>query len=127
MGEIDQNDAVRRFMAALESGGDIDVLDRICTPSVAHEWRATLDGFAFDDRTFTVDDTVAEGSRVAILWTITATHTGEYAGIAPTSKRTSNTGSAFFTFDHGKIASVTTHYDADRLYEQIGPPTKLPD
>ena len=43
------------------------------------------------------------------------------------NKRTSNTGSAFFTFVDGKIASVTAHYDADSLFEQIGAPMRLPE
>ena len=120
MGAADHLETVRRFMAALESDGDLDVLDDICLPPVAEEWRATMEGFSFSERTFTVDDVVAEGPKVAILWSIAATHTGEFAGIPPTGKRTSNTGSAFFTFHEGKIADVVVHFDADSLYEQIG-------
>jgi steroid delta-isomerase-like uncharacterized protein len=79
-----------------------------------------MENFAFDDRVFTVDEVVAEGPQVAILWTTTGTHTRPYAGLPPTGRRTSNTGSAFFTFDGGRIAAVVAHYDADRLYEQLG-------
>jgi steroid delta-isomerase-like uncharacterized protein len=120
MASTGHEQTVRRFMAALESGGDIDVLSDICVPSVATEWRTNMEDFSFTDRTFTVDDMVAEGSKVAILWTISGTHTGEFAGLPPTGKRTSNTGSAFFTFDGGKIADLVVHYDADSLYKQLG-------
>lgn len=112
--------AVRRFMAALESDGDLDVLTEICLPSVATQWRANMENFSFTDRTFTIDDMVAEGSKVAILWSIAGTHTRDFAGLPPTGKRTSNTGSAFFTFDGGKIANLVVHYDADNLYKQLG-------
>jgi|SRR6476661_4737121 hypothetical protein len=120
MTATDQKEAVRRFMGALESRGSLDVLDEICTPAIAEEWRATMEDFAFTDRTFTVDQIVAEGSQVAILWSINATHTGEYAHLAPTGKHTSNTGSGFFTFEEGRIADVVSHYDADGLYDQLG-------
>ena len=111
---------VRRFMAALESDGDLDVLSDICLPSVATEWRTNMENFSFTERTFTIDDMVTQDRKVAILWTITGTHTSEYAGLPPTLKRTSNTGSAFFTFEDEKIADLVTHYDADSLLEQLG-------
>ena len=118
---------VRRFMAALESSGDLTVLSEICVPSVATEWQTNMGDFSFTDRTFNVDEMVSEGSKVAILWTITGTHTGEFSGLPPTGKTTSNTGSAFFTFDEGKIADLVVHYDADSLHEQLGATVKLAD
>ena len=111
---------VRRFMAALESDGDLDVLNDICVPSVATEWRMNMENFSFTERTFTVEDVVTGDRKVAILWRITGTHTSDFAGLPPTGKRTSNTGSAFFTFDDEKIANLVVHYDADNLYEQLG-------
>ena len=111
---------VRRFMAALESDGDLDVLSDICVPSVATAWQNNMENFSFSDRTFTVDDMVGEDSKVAILWTIAGKHTSDFEGLPPTGKRTSNTGSAFFTFEEGKIADLVVHYDAVSLYEQLG-------
>ncbi len=70
MASAGHEQTVRRFMAALESAGNLDVLSNICVPSVATEWRTNMENFSFTDRTFTVDDMVAEGSKVAILWTI---------------------------------------------------------
>ena len=116
----DPEDTVRRFMAAIESDGDLDDLSEICLPAVAEEWRANMQSFAFTERTFTVDDVVVDGSKVAILWTIAGRHTGDFAGIPPTGKRTSNTGSAFFTLHDGKIAELVTHYDAEGVFKQLG-------
>ena len=116
----DHEDAVRQFMAALESEGDLNVLDAICTPEIAEEWRSNMEAFEFSERTFTVDEIVAQESKVAILWSIAATHTAQVAGIPATGKRTANTGSAFFRFEGGRISSVVSHYDADNLYRQLG-------
>ena len=120
MGTNTHEQTVRRFMAALASDGDLDVLSDICLPSVATEWQTSMANFSFSERTFTVDEIVGEDSKVAILWTIAGKHTGDFNGLPPTGKRTSNTGSAFFTFDEGKIVELVVHYDADSLYEQLG-------
>jgi steroid delta-isomerase-like uncharacterized protein len=116
----DPEETVRRFMAAINSDGDLDDLNEICLPPLAEEWRANMEDFAFTERTFTVDDVVADGSKVAILWSIAGRHTGEFAGIPPTGKRTSDTGAAFFTLHEGKIAKLVTHYDAEGLFKQLG-------
>ena len=118
--DLPQDAIVARFMSALESAGDLAVLDEICVPTVAAEWRSIMTGFAFDDRVFTIDQILSDGAQVAILWSLTARHIGEYGGVAATGIHTSNTGSSFFTFDDGKIATVLAHYDADAVYEQIG-------
>jgi steroid delta-isomerase-like uncharacterized protein len=120
MSAADHKETARRFIAALASDGNLDVLNDICAPAVAQQWRAIMEDFSFSERTFTVNDIVAEGPKVAMLWSIAGRHTSEYAGIPPTGRRTSNTGSAFFTFDDGKITELVTHFDADDLYRQLG-------
>ena len=42
---------------------------------------------AFPDGHMTIDDMVAEGDKVAVRWTMTGTHTGEYMGVPPTNKK----------------------------------------
>jgi steroid delta-isomerase-like uncharacterized protein len=112
--------AVRRFMAALESSGKLDDLNEICSTEVAQGWRANMEQFSFTDRTFTIDDLVEDGAKVAILWTNTGTHSSAYAGIPATGKQTTGHGSAFFTFADGKIVNVVSHFDAENLFQQLG-------
>lgn len=120
MSNVDPRETVRRFMAAIASDGDLGDLDEVCLPPIAAEWRAAMESFSFTERTFTVDNVVAEGSRVAILWTIAGRQTGEFMGIPATGRRTSNTGSAFFTLQDGKIAELVTHFDAEEVLTQLG-------
>ncbi|SDS56277.1 conserved hypothetical protein, steroid delta-isomerase-related [Friedmanniella luteola] len=127
MATAEQEQTVRRFMAALESSGDLGVLHDLCEEPVATEWQALMEDFAFTERTFTVDQTVVDGARVAILWTISGRHTGEFNGLPATGRRTSNTGSAFFTFTGGRISELVVHYDADGLYDQLGATVTLAD
>src|SRR4029078_6481426 len=109
-----------RFMAAIESDGDLNHLTETCVPSVAKEWQANMENFGFTERTFTVDDVVVDGSKVAILWTVAGRHTGDFVGIPPPGERTSNTGPALFTLHDGKIAELVTHYDAEGVFKQLG-------
>jgi steroid delta-isomerase-like uncharacterized protein len=111
---------VRRFMAALESRGDLADLDQVCSSEVADAWRGAMEAFSFTDRTFTVDEMIAAGSKVAILWTTTGRHTSDYLGIPATGRRTSNHGSAFFTVDGGRITDVVSYFDSDGLLRQLG-------
>ncbi|GGK06833.1 hypothetical protein GCM10010123_40730 [Pilimelia anulata] len=40
---------------------------------------------AFDDLVFTVEDVLGEGDKVALRWSATGIHTGNYTGIPPTT------------------------------------------
>ena len=42
---------------------------------------------AFPDNHGTIDDIIVEGNKVAIRYTLTGTHQGEYRGISPTNKK----------------------------------------
>ena len=107
-------------MAALDSGGDLDDLREVCTPEVVEGWRTAMEGFAFTDRRFTIEDLVADETKAAILWTNTGTHTLEFAGIPATGQRTSGRGAAFFHFEGHLISSVVTYYDSEDLIRQLG-------
>jgi steroid delta-isomerase-like uncharacterized protein len=118
---------VGRFMAALESTGDLAELDKVCSPDVAQNWRQTMENFSFSERTFTVDDVVSEDAKVAILWSISGVHSAEYAGIPASGLRTSNTGSAFFRINDGRITDVRSYYDAEDLFRQLGATVHRPE
>ncbi len=120
MGTDTHKDLVRRFMAALESRGDLDDLDEICEPEVADTWRTAMADFPFTDRTLVVDELVAEDGAVAVHWTINGTHTGEFLSVPATGRRTSNRGAAFVTLVGDRITDVTSYYDAESLLEQLG-------
>ena len=72
-----------------------DVTDRTSYKRWAAAARA-----AFPDLTVTINDLIAEDDRVAKLWSLTATHKGEYLGIAPTGRRV--TRSPRPSFEHAR-------------------------
>ncbi len=62
----------------------------------------------------------AEGDRVAIRWTATATHTGELMGIPATGKSVSMNGIMIDRWVNGKVAEHWEQLDMMGLMQQLG-------
>jgi predicted ester cyclase len=75
---------------------------------------------AFHDGSLTVDDQVVDGDRVATKWTVTGTHTGEFAGIAPTGKQVTVSGVTISRIAAGKVVEAWTTWDRLGLLVQLG-------
>lgn len=75
---------------------------------------------AFPDVRLEIEDLLAEGDLVATRWTATATHLGEYQGIALTGKRFSVAGISITRFADGKITDEWVSWDALGLLKAIG-------
>ena len=68
----------------------------------------------------TYDDVFAEGDRVAVRLTCHATHTGAFAGIAPTGKQITIMGLSIARIADAKIAEMWEIIDFPGLMVQIG-------
>ena len=75
---------------------------------------------AFPDLHYTVDETVAEGDRVAVPWHWTGTHQGQFRTFPATGKEVSNTGVGIFRLKDGKIVASVLETDRLGFLEQIG-------
>jgi predicted ester cyclase len=75
---------------------------------------------SFPDADITVDDIIAEGDKVMVRYTMRATHTGEYLGVAPTGKKISQTGIDIVRIVKGKIVEEWTINDNFGLMIQLG-------
>jgi steroid delta-isomerase-like uncharacterized protein len=72
------------------------------------------------DAHYAIDDMVAEGDKVSVRYTMTATHKGEYRGIPPTGKRITVTSAFFYRLAGGKIVEALPYSDSLTLYQQLG-------
>ena len=75
---------------------------------------------AFADWTFEPGELIVDGSRAAQFCTVTATHTSELFGVAPTHRRFKFQGVLIFEFRDGKIAVERRLYDFTGMLVQIG-------
>ncbi len=81
----------------------------------AKEWRR-----AFPDLVVTVDQMVAEGDRVAVLWTGRGTNTGTGHGFPATGKSGQAGGITIFRFVNGRIAEEWGVIDQLSMLKQLG-------
>ena len=75
---------------------------------------------AFPDFHHNLEDVVAEGNKVAVRFTITGTHRGEFQGIPPTGKQVSIGGMDFLTIVDGKITEEWVSVDMMGWMQQLG-------
>ncbi len=71
----------------------------------------------------TIHDMVAEGDRVAVRWSFSATHTGELPGNPPlpaTGKQIDVNAIAFHRVAGGKLAETWGNFDTMGLLQQLG-------
>ncbi len=94
---------VRRFVDEVQSRGNIDALDEICSPEFVNysappglppdregiKIVTAMFRAAFPDSYFTVEDMIGEGDKVVTRKTFHGTHEGEFMGIPPTGRRVS--------------------------------------
>lgn len=75
---------------------------------------------AFPDIRFTVDELIAEGDKVVLLWSNSGTHRGEWWGVAPTGKKVSFGGTSTYRFADGMITEEFMQHDALGVMQQLG-------
>lgn len=96
------------------------------TALFAEDWHNRLRGAfnattnAFPDVNITINEMIAEGNRVAMHWTFTGTHRGEFQGIPATGKAVSWTGIDIYTVMDGKIVEHMRVGDMLGLLQQLG-------
>jgi predicted ester cyclase len=75
---------------------------------------------AFPDSSFTVDNMVAEGDKVAYQVTIKGTHKGPYMGIAPTGNKIEMIDTSIKRIINDKFAESWGTLDIMSLMKQLG-------
>lgn len=86
------------------------------------DWKELVNGYhdSFSDSKVQIMQQIAEGDLVATRWEFTATHTGEYMGIAPTGREITWTGVQIDRYEGGKIVESWVDWDKFRFFEGLG-------
>ena len=75
---------------------------------------------AFTDYHETIEDIIAEGDKVWVLITYTATHTGEFHGLAPTGNKLTAMGVDIHRIVDGKVAEYWNVTNALDFFKPLG-------
>jgi steroid delta-isomerase-like uncharacterized protein len=124
---------VRRFWEGVFNEKNLAVIDEVCAADmVYHSPTGPIQGReafkqyigaylnAFPDFHITIEDMVAEGDRVVVRQTTTATHQGELMGIPPTGKRIDVAGIHITRIVDGKGVEDWGSDDMLGLLQQLG-------
>ena len=132
---VEENKAiVRRFVEEVQSGGNIDAIDELCSPEFINHTAppgvpSNCEGIkqvmamfrqAFPDSYFTVEDMVAEGDKVATRKTFRGTHQGEFMGIPPSGQQVSIGLIDIVRISHGKVVEHWAIGDNLGMMQQLG-------
>lgn len=125
---------VRRFLVDAYSEGNLDLLDAIVAedyvdrnapPGTApgrdgvRNLMAYFRG-AFPDFHFSIEETIEEGDKIAVRYTVSGTHLGELFGIPPTGKTVSVGGISIYRVAGDRLQEAWVQYDALGLMQQLG-------
>ncbi len=131
MNHLQENkDIVRRYFEMFNSG-DFSTLGDIVSESYADRLegqsagidgiRSYLEGLkvGFPDMSWTIEQVIAEGDRVAVMNRITGTHLHPFGGLEATGNRVDFTGFQFYRIAGGKLAEHWEVADFTRFQEQL--------
>jgi predicted ester cyclase len=84
----DPTHLVHRLVDEAMNGGDLTVLDNLCTARLAPRLRRAFEEFreAFPDWRQEIVEVIAGGDAVAVRFRCTGTHVGAWQGLAPTGR-----------------------------------------
>ena len=118
---------VSRYFQEFHDGREHAILEEIMTPDLLEGTRHVTAMLlsAFPDYRITIEEQIAEGDKVATVWTGSGTHEGEWespAGtIAPRGKRARWTGTTTLRLSEGHISEViATSWDHLGILQQLG-------
>jgi steroid delta-isomerase-like uncharacterized protein len=124
---------VKSYIESVWNRGELEALHRLTTPGFLYflgsqpgRGHDEMENFvaatrtAFPDWRVVIDTVIAEGPNVAVRWSGTVTHEGEFHGILPTGKRIHVSGINVYQTEEGKIAAEWEQMDSVGMLRQLG-------
>lgn len=123
---------LRRFIEEIWNRGNLEVADELFHPAAITpdaplppgpagiKTIASMFLQAFPDLVMTIEDVIAEDDKVVGRFTETATHKGDFMGIAPTGKQVKFTELAILRIANGQIIESWFQFDSLGLLNQLG-------
>jgi steroid delta-isomerase-like uncharacterized protein len=134
MSSVESNkQVVERFVREVLQQGSKPAVDQLVAPDfVSHSWPSTGDGRAdlkaaidrvakgLADAEFVIEDTIAEGDRVVVRVTSSATQVGDFMGMPASGKRYSIGEIHIFRLRDGQLVEHWDQIDAMGMMKQLG-------
>lgn len=126
-----------RFVKEVWNGRNLGLIDEMVTDDYVGHWFAVEEGGpttgpeglrefigavheGFSDFEMEIEFTIAQDDMIAVGFTTTGTHDGEFMGIPATGEEGSTPGIFAHRFEDGKVAEAWATWDALGLLQQVG-------
>lgn len=130
---IRNSEVVRRLYDEVLNEGRLELLDELAVADhVEHnpfpqqsqgvaglKQRASMVRTAFNPH-FTIEHLIADGDKVAVMWSNTGTHVGEWFGFAPTGKTIVTHGVDVYRMRDGKLVEHWDVVDVSDFLVSVG-------
>jgi steroid delta-isomerase-like uncharacterized protein len=126
---------ILRFFREVMGAGDLDLLDElaiedyedhVALPAQGHgreglKRRVARIRAAFQPR-HKLHDVIVDADRVAVYWTLSGVHSGEFLGLPPTGKPVEFDGVDMYVTREGRMAAHWNVVNLWAFYRQVGGP-----
>jgi predicted ester cyclase len=121
MSITENKELVRRYFDERWNHGNPGICDELLAPKDIQEHKEWLRSryATFGNIQLTILDLLAEDDQVAVHWRFTATHQGDYLGIAATGKPVTYQGIALLRIADGKIVDDIAYWDNLAILQQL--------
>lgn len=123
MSEPEPRNVIRRLIADVMNGGDLDVIDELYSPRLAPAARRWVEPFlaSFADVRMRVVTLVTEDDMVVGRFACSGTHVGDWLGHRATGRRFEDVPEVyFFRVVEGRIVSAWGLEDTHERLRQLG-------
>ncbi|GAB13123.1 hypothetical protein ARGLB_036_00190 [Arthrobacter globiformis NBRC 12137] len=112
--------------------GDLAAFERLLAPGYVRRSKSGTEDYAslrktieamhtaFPDSSTEILEIVEDGTKVAVHWQTTGTHTGEFMDVPATGRSIAVTGASFLRFDGDKLAEEWVVWDPRELLSALG-------
>jgi steroid delta-isomerase-like uncharacterized protein len=126
---------VKRFFEEIYNKGNFNLMDELLSSNVTiydqalpnhreglREYKNSQNQYkqAFPNRKGKIEDVFASDDKVAVRWSLQATHKGDLKDLSATNKDFKVTGISLYSVKSGKITEIFHQWDRLGLLEQIG-------
>jgi steroid delta-isomerase-like uncharacterized protein len=124
---------MERFTSEFLTTGDAALAEEFLSPDIVLHFAGqqqrgrdtylavvAANGDTFEDLVWTVEEMVADGDAVAVRYTMTGTHRGDFAGIPPTGNAVVAQSMAFYRLADGQIVEERAQLDMLGILQQLG-------
>lgn len=132
---VEENTRVAARFAEVWGQGSLALIDELASPDLAVSYPVlpqTVHGrepfkdvirgvrAGLPDVELDIHETIAQGDKVAVRWTMRGTHQGTFAGVPPSGQRVALNGITIYRLADGKVVEERGEEDALGLLRQLG-------